>query len=487
MRSKTCSLPVTLAAMALTVSASISASPIIVDNLDPGASSTGSWPSATAANSHYASGSAYAAAGGAANTFRFTPDLPAAGQWQVDVWNSCYSPRATDVPHMVAFDGGSNTVILNQDANTGICGEWQDLGTYTFAAGTAGYVEVSDAGVAGGPWIGADAVRFTPISGCDASVASLGDDPVTNGAALIAAVAALTPSAVNPCRLAIGPGTFDVGNTTLVLPLRTTLVGAGRKATVIAGEGAVIRTSSNSEVSNLAVENQTNHYAVIAFSNFGTRLTDLDIRSNQRGLFITGSANMNVAHVSVDVHGLNTVNHPFVIANSEANLFDINVTGTATDSLTGLALTAGAIVDADRVRIDIATDSVSAEMRGIQNHESTLTLRNSEIQAQSDAGTAQGLRLQVSHVSTNIIGSVLRAGASGQAIGIANITINPSGAVTIEGSTIEGGSNSITANNHPVTFLIGASKLVGPVVGSTLTCANSHDGSYVALDALCEI
>ena len=97
--------------------------------------------------------------------------------------------------------------------------------------------------------------------------------------------------------------------------------------------------------------------------------------------------------------------------------------------------------------------------------------------------------MQASRVATNLTNSVLQAEASGQATVIASVTINPSGTVTIERSTIEGGSDSITANFNPVTFLIGASKLVGPVPasGSSLTCANSHDGGYVALDAFCEI
>lgn len=135
---------------------------IVVDNGTPQVSTSPGWGLATGATAHFGTISEYASTGGAVDVARFTPNLTRPGKYRVEAWNSCYSPRATDVPHEVVHTGGATaTVVIDQDPSTGTCAEWALLGVFEFDAGIDGYVEISDDGVTGGPYIGANAVRFT--------------------------------------------------------------------------------------------------------------------------------------------------------------------------------------------------------------------------------------------------------------------------------------------------------------------------------------
>lgn len=137
---------------------------IVVDNGDPGTLATGNWAAATGARSHFGAGSLYALAGGQVDTYRFTPLLPVAGQYEVSAWNACSRPRLTDVPHTVAYAGGTAVIPVNQDCDRGSSGDWLVLGNWPFDAGNEGYVEISDAGA--DPLrriLGADAARFVKV------------------------------------------------------------------------------------------------------------------------------------------------------------------------------------------------------------------------------------------------------------------------------------------------------------------------------------
>ena len=88
----------------------------------------------------------------------WTPDIPAAGNYSVHVWWTTNPNRATDAPYTIYYDGGSQTIDVNQQVNGS---QWNQLGTasFPFAAGTSGYVVLSDD--ANGQVI-ADAVKFEP-------------------------------------------------------------------------------------------------------------------------------------------------------------------------------------------------------------------------------------------------------------------------------------------------------------------------------------
>ncbi|WP_428261347.1 hypothetical protein [Haliangium sp.] len=121
---------------------------------------TGFWDKASGATGHFGLTGLFAVTGGELDTYRFTPELTGSGNYRVMVWNNCYSPRANNVPHTIVYDGGSVTIEVDQDCATGSHSEWLELGVFPFVAGTSGYLEVSDAGLPEGQYIGVDAVRF---------------------------------------------------------------------------------------------------------------------------------------------------------------------------------------------------------------------------------------------------------------------------------------------------------------------------------------
>ena len=127
---------------------------VIIDNLDTQATFSGSW-TLSGGPDPYAGGSVYASAGNASVFFRWTPDLNAGGTYRVSVWWTTYSNRATAARYEVNHANGAAEHFVDQRVNGG---QWQELGIYNFAPGTAGYVELT--GVATSGTLGADAVRF---------------------------------------------------------------------------------------------------------------------------------------------------------------------------------------------------------------------------------------------------------------------------------------------------------------------------------------
>jgi hypothetical protein len=92
---------------------------------------------------------------GADARFRWTPNLPAAGNYEVYAWWTANPKRTATAPYLIAHASGTATVTVNQrEAGSGA--KWRLLGTYAFQAGSEGYVELS--GQQGEAC--ADAVRF---------------------------------------------------------------------------------------------------------------------------------------------------------------------------------------------------------------------------------------------------------------------------------------------------------------------------------------
>jgi Putative Ig domain len=135
---------------------------IIIDNAalgvqDPsgGRTFTGTWCNSIAANV-YGGGSFYSCGSGI-DTYRWTPNLSVAGNYQVYVWWGNNPNRSTSVPISVTHAAGTTTT--NYNMRTG-GGGWVLHGTYSFNAGKTGYVQVSDAN----GQAGADAARFVRVS-----------------------------------------------------------------------------------------------------------------------------------------------------------------------------------------------------------------------------------------------------------------------------------------------------------------------------------
>jgi hypothetical protein len=134
---------------------------VIVDNTDPGFSVIGSW--STCANllyPYYGTDLYYDEGGTGSEWATFVPDLPKSARYEVFIWWSTSPDGATDAPYTVHHLYGVTTVRVNLRGPAGEGGIWYTLGTYDFAAGTAGSLVISDN--ADGSVV-ADAARFLEV------------------------------------------------------------------------------------------------------------------------------------------------------------------------------------------------------------------------------------------------------------------------------------------------------------------------------------
>jgi hypothetical protein len=121
---------------------------------------SGSWPSGTGVPGFYSGNYASHAPGDGTARVRWQPCLPADTRYEVQVSYTAASNRSTAAPYVVTHAGGATTVPVDQTVRgtpdvRG--GEWVSLGTYNFAAGLTGIVELTDT-TSG--YVVADAVRF---------------------------------------------------------------------------------------------------------------------------------------------------------------------------------------------------------------------------------------------------------------------------------------------------------------------------------------
>jgi uncharacterized lipoprotein YddW (UPF0748 family) len=115
---------------------------VIVD--DAVALTVGAWTVTSAYPGYWGSGYRYATPGAGAKYVEFRPELPQAGAYNLYAWylaSAVGGNRTTNAQHIIAFAGGTQTVGVNQEANSA---QWRLLGTFPFAAGTDGYVRVTD-------------------------------------------------------------------------------------------------------------------------------------------------------------------------------------------------------------------------------------------------------------------------------------------------------------------------------------------------------
>ncbi|MEV5965766.1 exo-alpha-sialidase [Kribbella sp. NPDC051952] len=121
---------------------------------------SGTWPAGTGVAGFYSGNYASHAPGDGSSRVRWQPCLPADARYEVQASYTAASNRSTAAPYVVNHADGSTTVPVDQTVRGTADvrgGEWVSLGTYRFAAGLAGTVELTD--TAGG-YVVADAVRF---------------------------------------------------------------------------------------------------------------------------------------------------------------------------------------------------------------------------------------------------------------------------------------------------------------------------------------
>ncbi|MGE9268816.1 MAG: FAD-dependent oxidoreductase, partial [Verrucomicrobiales bacterium] len=131
---------------------------LIIDN--SAAEKTGTWHTSTRYPGYF--GSDYLHDGNEGKgekSLRFTPDLPAAGRYEVFTTWSNNAPRAKKIPLTITHADGSEKITLNQqEEGRG----WQSLGTWNFEKGRSGSLLIETTGTQG--YVIADAVRFQKIT-----------------------------------------------------------------------------------------------------------------------------------------------------------------------------------------------------------------------------------------------------------------------------------------------------------------------------------
>ncbi len=93
---------------------------------------------------------------------RFIPDLPRSGSYRVSMTYTAASNRAKNVPVTIYSAEGFKTLMVNQQKKPPEKGMLFPLGTFTFLAGKAGYVEVTNDGTDGHVII--DAVQWIEVA-----------------------------------------------------------------------------------------------------------------------------------------------------------------------------------------------------------------------------------------------------------------------------------------------------------------------------------
>jgi O-glycosyl hydrolase len=131
------------------------AAEVVLDNGQTGYSETGTWV-ASSLTGYNNSSTRYSTTDG--SSAKWTPSLPASGNYQVYAWYPYYATNTTAATYTITHNGGTTSLLKNQ---TQQAGGWTLLGTYNFVAGTSGSVELT---VGGGITHRADAIRFVRTS-----------------------------------------------------------------------------------------------------------------------------------------------------------------------------------------------------------------------------------------------------------------------------------------------------------------------------------
>lgn len=145
--------------LVFTTSSPCLAQQVIVDNEDAGFTIlNGSWNTGAFGSPWNTNYNWDDTVGGGTALVEWRPDIPEAGEYQVETWYIQGGNRANDAPFTIHHAGGSSTVNVNQQ----VAGEvWLDLGEFTFNAGTGGSVTLGND--ASPSVVIADAVRFTLV------------------------------------------------------------------------------------------------------------------------------------------------------------------------------------------------------------------------------------------------------------------------------------------------------------------------------------
>jgi len=130
----------------------------IIDN--PAAMTVGTWTTGSVRSATYGSNYLFKNQGTGANYVEFTPSIAEPGIYQVHEFHPATSAHTTNASHVITFDGGAQTIAVNQKTNGT---KWNLLGAFNLAAGTAANVRITDTIPEPAQIVGADAIMFVKV------------------------------------------------------------------------------------------------------------------------------------------------------------------------------------------------------------------------------------------------------------------------------------------------------------------------------------
>lgn len=138
------------------------AADIIIDDGDAACALAGAWVYVSGAGADAYNGDYWYDSDSIAETSsaRYTPYITTPGTYEVYCMYRAGANRCSSVPYIVYYNGGSQTIYVNQQINGAV---WNLLGSFDFAAGSAGSVKISNVAT-GGDVVIADAVKFVNVA-----------------------------------------------------------------------------------------------------------------------------------------------------------------------------------------------------------------------------------------------------------------------------------------------------------------------------------
>jgi len=345
--------------------------------------------------------------------------------------------------------------IPRWDGSAWRCGTDSDSGTLTGVIPGAGLVGGGTEGVA---TVALDTAftdaRYAPRLGATTDVPATGD-PAANGAALLAAVAAIPArSSPTPWLIRLEPGQYFLGTSALELPSFVNLVGAGANVTQLSNAGgALLVLAGSNQVRDLTVRMGAQNAAGIRTYGPDVLVRDVRVQGMQQGqalrigIHALGSLTLEDVHVEI----FNTTDLAFAVAGEEGRLVirrGLFAAGNASHAI-GVSTTAG-------------LDMAGAEVR---------------VGANGGASTA----VEISSSPGEIRDSLLES--AGETTGDGILVHGTS--MLVERSRVSGTTSAFRSSSTSPGVVRAASTMVsGPIVGQA-NCVGSYGPSLAPLGTDC--
>lgn len=295
-----------------------------------------------------------------------------------------------------------------------------------------------------------------------------------------------TPSEANPCLLLIGPGVYDLAGGSLTMQPYVDIQGSGEASTIIssAADSEVVNLADSAELRFLTVQNNADSGTVTAIRNeSGGRATITHVTA-----IASGHGEENYAIFSVlSGQTMNFVTATAVGAVSNIAVY-LGASGSQMNNVTAYAAGGNESFAVVAAASNTLMNNITADAGGNGNGygiyvvDSDVNLSNSTTNAWSGLNSYGTYNTYASLTMSNV---TTTAWGRGSSYGLYN-TSAPS-SVRADRCIFEGGTDSVYTDGSSVQ--IGGSKVLGPAVssnGSTLTCINSYNGNYTAVDANCQ-